>query len=107
MVNRLKDLIAEGEEATKYTEYYEVDATGDTYIVELSTALAIERHLDQPDNQEWIEFRDVLGARHRTKARFISRITESTRETRAALRAFGRARRNEEKEDEDPFETNC
>jgi hypothetical protein len=39
-------------------------------------------------------------------AHSIRRITESTRESRAALRAFERARRNEERADEDPFEPN-
>ena len=105
MVNRLQKILGSDEETTKYTEYYEVDAIGDTYIVELSTALAIERQLDRPGESVWIEFRDVFGARHRTKARFIGRITESTRETRAAMREFDRARRTESKEGEDPFET--
>ena len=104
MVNRLQNLPGAGEEATKYTDYYEVEALCDTYIVELSTALAIERYLDTPGEPGWIEFRDVFGARHRLMAHSVRRITESTRETRAALRAFERARRNEDREDEDPFE---
>jgi hypothetical protein len=97
MVNRLQNILGNVEETTKYTEHYEVGAIGDTYIVELSTALAIERQLDQPGEPGWIEFRDVFGARHRTKAQDIYRITESTAETRAALREFRRARRNEDK----------
>jgi hypothetical protein len=104
MVNRLQNILGSVEEKTKYTDYYEVDAIGETYIVELSTALAIERQLDQPGEQGWIEFRDVFGARHRTKAQFIGRITESTPETRAAVREFRRARRNEDREGEDPFD---
>jgi hypothetical protein len=104
MVNRLQNILGGTEETTKYTDYYEVDAIGDTYIVELSTALSIERQLDHPGEPGWIEFRDVFGARHRTKAHHINRITESTPETRAALREFRRARRNEEKEGEDPFD---
>jgi len=106
MVNRLQNLPGAGEEATKYTDYYEVEALCDTYIVELATALVIERGLDMPGEPGWIEFRDVFGARHRLMANSIRRITESTRETRAALRAFMRARRIEEKEGEDPFEMN-
>ena len=112
MVNRLQKLLGagegeEGEEETpsKYMDYYVVDAIGDTYIVELSTALAIERHIDKPGSEVWIEFRDVFGARHRLKTLHICRITESTQETRAALRAFDKARRKEERDDEDPFET--
>ena len=105
MVNRLQKILGTDEETTKYTDYYEVDAYGDTYIVELATALAIERQLDQAGELVWIEFTDVFGARHRLKAQFINRISESTRETREAWRVWRRARRNEDKEGEDPFES--
>jgi hypothetical protein len=54
MVNRLQNLHGAGEEATKYTDYYEVEALCDTYIVELCTALAIELYLDRPGEPGWI-----------------------------------------------------
>jgi hypothetical protein len=104
MLNRLKHLLGACEETTKFTDSYEVEALGDTYIVELATALAIERHLDKAGEAVWVEFRDAFGPRHRVLARYVYRLTESTRETRAALRAFWKARRNEDKEDEDPYE---
>jgi hypothetical protein len=66
--------------------------------------LDFERQRDQPGKPRGIEFRDVFGARHRTKAQYFNRITESTPETRAALREFRRARRNEDREGEDPFD---
>jgi hypothetical protein len=108
MVNRLKGLLGaqEGEERTSSTDYYEVGARCDTYIVELATALAIERQLDNPGEPGWVEFRDVFGARHRVMGCLICCITESTHESRAAQRAFRQARRNEDKEGEDPFDLN-
>ena len=103
MVNRLQYLMGQVPEPTSYTDYYEIEALGDTYIVPLSTALAIERQLDNCATREWLEFRDVFGARHRLPARCVYRITESTRATRAALREFRTAMRKEHKSDEDPF----
>lgn len=103
MVNRLQYLLGDvpPPEPTSYTDYFEVEALGDTYIVPLSTALAIERQLERSAVTEWLEFRDVFGARHRLPVRCVYRITESTRETRAALREFRKAMREEDKEDED------
>jgi len=103
MVNRLKYILGEVPDPTAYTDFYEVEALGDTYIVPLSTALAIERQLDSCGVLEWLEFRDVFGARHRLPARYVYRIRESTRATRAALREFRKTLRAEQKEDEDPF----
>ena len=103
MVNRLQHLLGAIPGATSYTDYYEVRAFGVTYIVPLSTALGIERQLDQPGERAWLEFRDVFGARHRLTAGCIYRISESTRETRAAVRAFDRAMEKEEKDDGDPL----
>ena len=103
MVNRLQYLMGQVPEPTSYTDYYEIEALGDTYIVPLSTALAIERQLDQCATREWLEFRDVFGARHRLPMQCVYRITESTCETRAALRQSRKAMREEQKEDEDPL----
>lgn len=92
MSNRLQYLMGEIPEATSYTDFYELEALGDTFVVALSTALAIERRLDQrSDMPEWIEFHDVFGARHRLPARCVYRISESTRATRANLRTFRKA----------------
>jgi hypothetical protein len=96
-------LNGEPPEAMSYTDYVEIEATGDTYIVALSTALFIERQLDQCGAPGWLEFRDVFGARHRLPARCVYRISESTSVTRAALRAFRRARDQEGKDEGDPF----
>lgn len=102
VINRLQYLLGAGPGATSYTDYFEIEALGGTYIVPLSTALAVERQLDKAGAPDWLEFRDVFGARHRMPAVCIWRITESTRETRAALRAFELARRKEEEQDGDP-----
>jgi hypothetical protein len=101
MVNRLQYLLGPTPEATSYTDYYLVETLSDTFVVPLSTALAIERQLDKASTPDWLEFRDVFGARHRVLALCVYRISECTRETRAALRAFRQARKEEEKDD--PF----
>ena len=101
MVNRLQYLMGQVPEPTSYTGYYEIEALGETYIVPLSTALAIERQLDSCSTREWLEFRDVFGARHRVPVRCVYRVTESTRATRAALREFRKTMREEQQQDED------
>lgn len=95
MVNRLRYLLGAVPEPTSYTDYFEVEALGDTYVVPLSTALAIERQLERCAMNEWLEFRDVFGARHRLPAWYVYRVTESTTETRAAVREFRTAPRKE------------
>ena len=102
MINRMQHLLGEIPEATSYTDFCELEALGTTYIVALSTALAVERQLDQCAMPDWLEFHDVFGARHRLPARCVCRISENTRATRASWRAFQKAMREEEKEDEDP-----
>jgi hypothetical protein len=103
MVNRVQHLLGEIPEATSYTDFYELEALGDTFIVALSTALAIERQIDRRGTPDWLEFHDIFGARHRLPARCVYRIGESTRATRANLRAFRKALREDERADEDPF----
>lgn len=102
MGTRLQYLLGQLPEATSYTDYFEVEAAYDTYIVAFSTALALERQLESCSDNTWIEFRDVFGARHRVPARCLYRISESTPATRAAVREFERARRKGE-DNENPF----
>ena len=64
MVNRLQHL----------TDFYELEALGESFIIALSTALKIERN-NSPDS---VEFQDVFGVRHRLPSRCAYRITEST-----------------------------
>lgn len=78
MMNRLRYLPGMTREAMRYTDFYELEALGDTYTVALGTVLAIERQLDQVTTPEWIEFRDVFGVRHRLPARCVYRITVSS-----------------------------
>ena len=102
VLDRMQYLMGTRPEAM-FTDFYELEALGTCYIVSLATALYVERELDRWRAPVWIEFRDVFGARHRLPARCIYRITESTRATRAAVRAFQKAMRDEEREDGDPF----
>jgi len=101
MINRIKHLVDPVPEWSPPVEYYEVEAYGDTYIVPLYTALVIERQVES--QTRWLEFRDLFGAWHRIPTSFVVRISESTPATRAAARAFERARREEKKGDSDPF----
>ena len=101
MINRLQYLLGEIPEPTSYTDYYEVEALGETYIVPLSTAHVIERELEKSAVTDWLEFRDVFGARHRLPARYVYRVSESTRATRAVLRQSRQTMREQEQEDEE------
>ena len=103
VINRLHYLQGEAPGATSYTDYYLVETLSGTFVVALATAFAIERALDRAATPDWLEFRDVFGARHRVLALCVYRITECTRETRAAMRAFEQARRKEVRDSEDPF----
>jgi len=91
MTNRLQYLLGQIPEAI-YTDYYEVDALGETYVVSLATAFAIERALDKAASPDWVEFRDVFGKEHRVLALCIYRIRECSGATREFLRAFAGAR---------------
>lgn len=86
MVNRVQYLRGDPPEAMSYTDFYEVEAAGDTYIVALSTALAIGAQHNERAAPDWLEFHDVFGARHRLPGRYRYRISESRRVTRAHLR---------------------
>jgi len=99
MINRLQSLPGITREATSYNDFYELEALGDTYIVSLGTVLAVERQLDKGATPEWLEFRDVFGARHRLPALCVYPTTESTLATRAAVRAFRKVMREEEDEE--------
>ena len=98
MINRLHYRRGQVPEPTAYTDYFEVEAIGDTYIVPLSTALAVERQLERCAVTDWLEFRDVFGALHRLPAQYVYRITVSTRATRATLRDFRKGVREEQED---------
>ncbi len=102
MTNRLRYLRGDIPHPTSYPDYYQVEALGDTYIVPLSTALAIERQLETSSANEWLDFRDVYGARHRLPAQYVYRITESSRATRATLGELRKSMRNEPRGDDSP-----
>ena len=61
--------------------------------------MAVERQLDQLPPPTWIVFQCLTGARHRIQLAHVTRISESTSASRAADRAFERARELEEKKD--------
>ena len=46
---------------TRFTDYYEIEALGDTYVVSFATAAHVERRLEECAVTDWIEFRDISG----------------------------------------------
>lgn len=104
MGHRLTQYLQDASGPPEYSEYYLVEAYGETYAVSLETVLQIEHVLDRCGEPGWMEFRDLFGARHRMMAKHVYRISQSTVETRKAYRAFERARKKEERDDKDPLE---
>jgi hypothetical protein len=100
MVNRIQHLVDRQAEQPQTDEYYEIEIMCyPTLQVSFATALYIERCLDHMPRARWIEFRDLLGARHRVLSDWVYAIRESTPAVRAAERAFKRARDKEEEGD--------
>lgn len=104
MQNRLEDLFRDPLEPETPDEYWVIETRPDTFIVSRETAMEVERRLDQLPPPRWVVLRDMSGGRHRILVSDIYRITESTPATRAACRAFWRARRLEDKNDRRPWE---
>jgi hypothetical protein len=103
-MNRLKDFFEQPPEPDRQDDFFEIECYCDTFAVSRETAQEVERRLDQLPPPRWIVFRDLAGARHRVVAKQIYRISESTAAHRAAVRAFSRARRSEDKADRRPWE---
>ena len=99
IVQRLRDLLEERPGAV-LDEFVEVEARMYTYVVAFDAAVRVKQELDRFPQPEWIEFIDQFGARQCVRAQDIFRISESTPQTRAAMRAFVRSRQTEEKADE-------
>jgi hypothetical protein len=76
----------------------------DSFAVSRQVADAVARQLGQRQIPRWIIFRDLSMAFHRILAAHVYRFSESTVATRAASRAFWRARRLEDKKDRRPWE---
>lgn len=104
MQNRLQDLFRDPLEPETPDEYWVIETRPDTFIVSREVALEVERRLDKLPPPRWVVLRDLSGGRHRILVSDIYRITESTPATRAASRAFWRARRLEDKQDRRPWE---
>ena len=91
MTHRLQYLMGTGPEAL-YTDYYEIETLGDTYVVSFTTAFAIDRALADAAAPDWLEFRDVFGKEQRVLALCVYRIRECSRATREFIRAFAGTR---------------
>ena len=62
---------------TRFTDYYEIEALGETYVVAFSVAAQIERVLERGSATDWLDFQDVRGNRHRIPARHVYRVKEA------------------------------
>ena len=85
-------------------DYWCVETQCESFPVSREVAESVERALDQVPLTGWIVFTDLVGARHRLRARLIERVSENMQLHRAARRAFTRARRLEAKADREPWE---
>ena len=85
-------------------DYYVIETFYDSFAVSRQVADAVARQLSQRQIPRWIIFRDLSMAFHRILAAHVYRFSESTVATRAASRAFWRARRMEDKKDRRPWE---
>lgn len=99
MIQRLKDLLELRPDAV-LDEYFEVEARMYTYVVTFDTALGVKCRIEQYPKPEWVEFTDLFGATQSVRSQDFYRISESTPQTRAAVRTFLRARQKEEKAEE-------
>lgn len=99
-IQRLRDLLDQVPGAV-LDEYFELEARMYTYIVGFDTAVRVKRECDRFPQPEWVEFTDLFGATQCVRAQDVFRISESTPQTRAAMRAFLSARQKEEKEEKE------
>ena len=103
-MNRLKDWLPPEPERDGPDDYWVVETRWDSIPVSREVAEALVRLLDHRPLPRWTTLRDLNGGLHRFVLAHVYRISESTVATRAAERAFGRARRLEEKADRRPWE---
>jgi hypothetical protein len=104
-MNRIRELLREPEDERKPAgDYWEVACQYSTYYVDAATAARILRTLDRLIPPRWIAFADVTGGRVRVRAAKVECVSECTALQREANRAFHKARREEDREDELPWE---
>jgi hypothetical protein len=103
-MNRLEEFFGRSSGGSPPDDYYEIKIRFETFYVSRETALDVERCLDQLPPPRWIVFRDLTGARHRIVLEHIWRVSESLVGQRSTQRTFDRARREEDKEDNPPWE---
>jgi hypothetical protein len=96
MIDRLADLLELRPDAI-VDEYFELEARGYTYVVTFDTAVRVQRGIEQYPQPDWVEFTDLFGAKQCVRSQDFYRISESTSQTRAAVRTFLRERQQEEK----------
>lgn len=84
--------------------YYVVETRTESIPVPRWVAEKVTAQLTRFWRPAWITFRDVAGARHTMRASAIYMVRESSAETRAAVRAFYRARDRERDEDNASWE---
>jgi hypothetical protein len=104
MISRLKELLELRPDAV-LDDYFEVEARASTYVVTFDTALGVKRRLEQYPRPECVEFTDIFGALQSVRSQDFFRISESTAQTRAAMRSFLSARSRDEKTAERPAES--
>ena len=106
-MNRLAKYFQEAEEPQEPEvpdSYAVVETAQYWFIVAPETARRVERLVTRWLGSRWLVFTDIYGVRRRILRSAVDNIYESTPTQRAAMRAFRRARKLEEKADRRPWE---
>ncbi len=106
-MNRLTSYFEEAEEPQEpelADSYAVVETAQYWYAVSPETARQVERLVTRWLGPRWLVFTDLWGTRRRILRSAVDNIHDSTPATRAAARAFYRARKLEDKADRRPLE---
>jgi hypothetical protein len=102
-MNRIREHLRAPEEGPKPAgDYWEVTCQYTTYYVDAATAARIVRAVTRVVPPRWLAFADVTGARVHVRSGRVECVSECTLAQRTAQRAFHKARRDEDG-DEDRF----
>ena len=101
VINRLKDYFIDGpNERPPPEEYYIVVNDVAYFFVSRETAQRIAQQLARRWPPRWIVFRDLAGSEIRVRPSTLDVVCESTAEQRSRDRAFNRARKAEDQQDQ-------
>jgi len=104
MNNRLRGELWRAASQEPREDFWEMWGDAGWFPVSEETARAVVGQLAHEPPPRWLRFVDLFGAEVRVLAEGIVCVRECTRAHRDATRAFGKARREEQREDGPPWE---